>query len=269
LIRVLFVGDIVGRPGRRSVAKCLPEIVAAHAVDLVIANAENASGGMGATPEVLKELAGYGVQGFTMGNHVWRQESLIPALSALPCVVRPANYPEGAPGRGAMALETGSGVMVGVLNLQGRVFMDPLDCPFAQADRELARLRKEARVILVDFHAEATSEKVALGWYLDGRCTAVLGTHTHVQTADEWIMPQGTAFISDVGMCGPYHSVIGVECSRVIGKFLTGMPRRFDVAKGPTLFSAVLVEADEGSGRAVSITRLMRREPESGRTAAN
>lgn len=261
MIKILFVGDIVGRPGRRSVARWLPELLEEHGVDLVIANAENAAGGMGATPEVLKELSAYGVHAFTMGNHVWRNETLVPALVDRLDVVRPANYPPGVPGRGGMVVETRRGMKVGVVNLQGRVFMDALECPFAHADREITALRKHTPVVLVDIHAEATSEKAALAWYLEGRCTAVLGTHTHVQTADEWIMPKGTAYISDVGMCGPYHSVIGVAPDRVIEKFITGLPRRFEVAKGPVLFSAVVIEADEQSGRAAAITRILKREP--------
>jgi metallophosphoesterase (TIGR00282 family) len=259
---ILFIGDIVGRPGRHSVARWLPELRESHEVDLVVANGENAAGGLGATPEILDELRQYGIQAFTMGNHVYRKRVLMPALDGLADVVRPANYPAGAPGRGAAVIRLADGRKVGLLNLLGRVFMEPLECPFLWADREVARLREETPVVLVDMHAEATSEKVALGWYLDGRCTAVVGTHTHVQTADEWVLPEGTAYISDVGMCGPAHSVIGVEKEAVIGKFVTGLPREFRVAGGPMMFSAVLIEADDATGRARRITRIQRKETE-------
>ncbi len=259
-MKILFVGDIVGRPGRHSVARWLPELRETHGVDWVLANAENAAGGTGATPAVLKELESAGVDAFTMGNHVWRKQLLVPLLDSSDTIVRPANYPAGVPGRGAMVMETPGGVKVGVVNLLGRVYMEALECPFAAADRALAALSEETSLILVDMHAEATSEKVALGWHLDGRCTAVLGTHTHVQTADEWVLPGGTAYITDVGMCGPMHSVIGVEREIVINKFLTGMPKRFTVARGPLMFNAVLLEVDEESGRAVAIRRIFCRE---------
>jgi len=259
-MRILFLGDIVGRPGRRSVARWLPELRIAHQVDLVVANAENAAGGLGATPEVLAELKGIGVNAFTMGNHVWRKDTLIPALDRLPEVVRPANFPAGTPGRGATVLEAPGGRKVALVNVLGRVFMEPLACPFETVDRELPALRAITPLILIDMHAEATSEKVALGWHADGRCTAVIGTHTHVQTADEWIMPGGTAYISDVGMCGPMYSVIGVEREKVIKRFITAMPRKFAPAKGPLMFCAVLIDADNETGRANRITRFFLRE---------
>ena len=259
-MKILFIGDIVGRPGRHIVAQWLPKLRETHPIDFVIANAENAAGGIGATPAVLNELKGYGVHAFTMGNHVWREDSLVKALDAMPEVVRPANYPDGVPGRGATVMTLADGRSVGMLSLLGRVYMEPLECPFRTADEELARLRQAASVILVDMHAEATSEKIALGWYLDGRCTAVVGTHTHIQTADEWILPAGTAYITDVGMCGPYHSVIGVQRKKVIERFVTGMPKKFSVARGPALFCAVLIDADDASGRALAIHRILERD---------
>lgn len=259
-MNILFVGDIVGRPGRSSVARWLPGLCQSHKVDLVAANGENAAGGVGATPETLAELRELGVMAFTMGNHVWRKKALIPALASIPGLIRPANLPPGVPGEGAIVIELNDGRKAGFLNLLGRVYMDPVDCPFRAADREIEALRRQTPHILVDIHAEATSEKVAMGWYLDGRCSAVIGTHTHVQTGDEWIMPEGTAYISDVGMCGPYHSVIGVETGRVIDRFITGMPQSFQVAKGPLMFSAVLIETDDATGRATRIERILFRE---------
>ncbi len=259
-MNILFLGDIVGRPGRTSVARWLPKLRRTHPIDFVVANAENAAGGTGATPDVLDELKRHGVEAFTMGNHVWSKKNLLAALARFPEMARPANYPDGAPGQGAIIVETSKGVKVGLLNLLGRVYMDPLDCPFRAADLALEALRAETPIVLVDMHAEATSEKIAMGWYLDGRCSAVLGTHTHVQTADEWIMPQGAAYITDVGMCGPLHSVLGVDRNIIIDRFLSGMPARFELAKGPLVLSAVLLEVDEATGRARHIERICMRE---------
>ena len=259
-MRILFIGDIVGRPGRQAVARHLPDIRERHKTDLIVANAENAAAGLGVTPVLIGELRSLGVQVFTLGNHVWRKNEMVAGISGMPDVVRPANFPEGTPGRGSLLHTLPDGRTVGIVNLMGRVFMDAIRCPFLQADAEIAALSRQTKVILVDIHAEATSEKVALGWYLDGRCSAVLGTHTHVQTADEWVMPHGTAYISDAGMCGPYHSVIGVDSRTVIEKFLTAMPRKFEVAGGPVIFSAVLVDADEITGRATAIRRFLLRD---------
>ena len=259
-MRILFIGDIVGEPGRTAVARHLPEIRDRHKVDLVVANAENAAGGLGVTLALVGALRAVGVQVFTMGNHVWRKSDMVKNISGMPDVVRPANYPEGTPGRGSLLFTLPDGRTAGIVNLMGRVFMEPLRCPFLQADAEIAALSRQTKVILVDIHAEASSEKVALGWYLDGRCSAVLGTHTHVQTADEWVMPHGTAYITDAGMCGPYHSVIGMDTNTVIEKFLTSMPRKFEVAGGPVIFSAVLVDADEITGRAQSIKSFLLRD---------
>lgn len=256
-MKILFVGDVVGRPGRLAVAKQLPALRRSLGADVVVANAENSAGGHGATPEILRELQGYGVDAFTMGNHTWRKHVLYSALDAMTNIVRPANYPPGAPGRGASVITLRDGRKLGLLNLMGRVYMEPLECPFRTADALLPALREETAVILVDMHAEATSEKVAMGWHLDGRCSAVLGTHTHIQTADEWILPGGTAYLTDAGMCGPMLSVIGTEREPVLTRFLTGLPQSFNVAKGPALFCAVLVDADEETGKARSIERFL------------
>ncbi len=258
-MRILFVGDVVGRPGRRAVTTVLPRLREERGVDVVVANAENSSGGHGATPEVLRELSDAGVDAFTMGNHTWRKHVLFPFLDSMNNIVRPANYPQGAPGRGGCLLTLPGGRKLGLLNLIGRVYMDPLDCPFLRADEELATLRAETPAVLVDMHAEATSEKIAMGWHLDGRCSAVVGTHTHVQTADEWIMPKGTAFITDVGMCGPSHSVIGTDVAPVLKRFRTGMPQTFNVAKGPVIFCAVEIDIDDETGCALSIERVLKR----------
>lgn len=255
-MKILFIGDIVGRPGRRFLRERLAEMRAAHGVDAVIANAENAAGGVGATPEVLNELLSMGIEVLTLGNHTWRHKDLAPALDGFDRVIRPANYPDGVPGRGGVAIRLDDGGMLGVLNLQGRVFMQSFACPFAAAWRGVEALRALARVVVVDFHGEATSEKMAMGWYLDGRCAAVVGTHTHVQTADERVLPQGTAYITDVGMTGPADSVIGVNPERAVHKFLTGMPSEYRLAKGPVRLCGVVIDADEETGLARSIERL-------------
>jgi len=255
-MKILFVGDVVGRPGRTSLARWLGPTRRDRGIDMVIVNAENAAGGLGATPKVLDQLLNMGVDAITLGNHTWRKKELAPAIDRYPSVVRPANYPARVPGKGAALITLPDGRRVGLVSVVGRVFMEPFECPFQRARQEVAALRQNTRVVIVDVHAEATSEKVALGWFLDGECTAVLGTHTHVQTADERILPNGTAYITDVGMSGPRDSVIGVERERAIGKFLTGMPTEFRVAKGPTCFNAVIIEADETTGRATAIERL-------------
>jgi metallophosphoesterase (TIGR00282 family) len=257
-MRILVIGDVVGKPGRVCVKRWVDALNAEHGVDLVVANGENAAGGLGATPAVLRELFESGVHVVTLGNHTWRKKELARNLDGLREVVRPANYPEGVPGQGALVHTLADGRRIGVVNLVGRVFMEAAECPFLVGMREVRRLREETPLVLVDFHAEATAEKVALGWYLDGHCTAVLGTHTHVQTADERILPQGTAYITDIGMTGPHDSVIGVECERAVGKFLNGMPVEFRVAKGRPRLNAVLVEADEATGAAVSVKRVVR-----------
>ncbi len=261
MVRVLFLGDIIGKPGRNIVSSLLPELTAEYEVDIVIGNAENSAGGLGATPDTLSLLRVAGIHGFTLGNHIWRYETIIASLENDSDVVKPANLPPGTPGRKYAILECkNKGVRVGVVSLLGRVFMEPVDCPFRTADEVLPIVREVTPVILVDFHAEATAEKMALGWHLDGKCSAVLGTHTHIQTADERILPNGTAYITDVGMCGPYNSVIGMEISRVLTRLITGMPKKWEVAEGPSMLNAVVIDIDEATGKAENIQRVIRME---------
>jgi hypothetical protein len=259
-MKLVFIGDIVGKPGRQIVAQRIREIRETWQPDIILANAENAAGGLGATPEVIDELKKLGIAGFTMGNHTWRKKTIIPAMPGLPELVRPANFPPGMPGRGSTVITLPDGRKLGLLNLIGRIYMEPFDCPFRAADTHLMELLRETRCILVDMHAEATSEKIALGWHVDGRCSAVVGTHTHVQTADEWLLPGGTAYITDVGMCGPIASVIGTDKDVVVKKFLSGMPEKFEVAAGPALLSAVFIEIDDSTGKAKSIQRILIRD---------
>jgi metallophosphoesterase (TIGR00282 family) len=262
-VRILFIGDIVGRPGRRLLARLLPDLRRERTVDFVIANGENAAGGFGITRETFDEIVGCGVDVVTGGNHIWQAREAVTLLDEDPRLLRPANYPAGTPGRGAgvFTLPAGrGGPPVAVLNLQGRVFMEPLESPFRTAAEQVEALRRATPVIVVDLHAEATSEKAALAWYLDGRVSAVLGTHTHVQTADERLLPDGTAFITDVGMTGPRDSIIGMGREEVLQRFLTHLPVRFDVAKGPAQLNGVLLEVDGGDGRARSIERILRME---------
>lgn len=262
-MNILFVGDIFGSAGRRIVHEHIGHVREANHVDLTVINVENAAGGFGVTPSIAEEIFGWGADVLTTGNHVWDKKELADYLkSAAPesheqprRVLRPANFAPSLPGYGVYEGTTGSGVPYAVVNLQGRVFMGNTDDPFRAADTLLAGIK--ARVILVDFHAEATSEKVAMGWYLDGRVTAVLGTHTHVPTADERILPNGTAFQTDVGMSGPYDSVIGVEKDIVLHRFLTGMPGKFEAAKGNPKMCAALIECDAATGRASRIQRIM------------
>lgn len=256
MIRLLFIGDIVGKPGREMARRGVAALRAAHHVDLVIANGENAAAGFGITREIGDDLLDYGIDVLTSGNHVWDKKEAIEYIGAESRLLRPANYPAGVPGNGAYLARTESGVSVGVLNLMGRVFMTPIDDPFATALREVEALRGRARIIFVDFHAEATSEKVAMGWHLDGKVTAVVGTHTHVQTADERILPKGTAYLTDVGMTGPHDSIIGVEIEPALGRFLNGMPARFETASGNPRLNGVIIEADEATGRATEIERI-------------
>jgi metallophosphoesterase (TIGR00282 family) len=256
MTRLLFIGDIVGRPGRELVRRALPALVAHHQVDLVIANVENAAAGFGVTPDIADDLLSYGVHVMTGGNHTWDKKEILPYFADQPRLLRPANLPAGAPGLGRYLARADNGVSVGVVNVMGRVFMTAIDDPFRAALEEIERLRAHARVVLVDMHAEATSEKVALGWYLDGRATVVVGTHTHVQTGDERILPGGTAYITDVGMTGPHDSVIGVERSAVIQRFLTALPQRFETAHENPRLNAVLIAADDATGRATAIERL-------------
>jgi 2',3'-cyclic-nucleotide 2'-phosphodiesterase len=255
-VKLLFIGDIIGKPGRQAVSRELHRLVDRHMVDLVIANGENAAGGFGITEETANDLYKCGVQVLTSGNHIWDKKDSLDFINREAKLLRPANYPEGTPGRGSAVFSTAGGDKVAVLNLEGRVFMNNLDCPFRMADREIARLREETPIILVDIHAEATSEKTSLGWYLDGRVSAVIGTHTHIQTADERILPGGTAYLTDAGMTGGFDSVIGVKKEEAIAKFLSQLPAKFDVAKNNLRLNGVVVAVDEVSGKAVSIERI-------------
>ena len=257
-MNILFIGDIVGRPGRAAVQDWLPELRQEFPIDIVVANAENVAGGLGATAEILDDLTKLGIQAFTLGNHTWRRKSLVGDIDRFSNVLRPANYPDVVPGKGAITVELSDGRKLGIVNLLGRVFMEAYACPFETARREIDTLRKTTTTILVDIHAEATSEKIALGWFLDGHCSAVIGTHTHVQTADECVLPGGTAYITDVGMTGPMDSVIGVEKELVIEKFLTGLPTEFRVAKDRPGICGAYIQTDDQTGRAESITRVMR-----------
>jgi len=257
---VLFVGDIVGRPGRRAVARLLPRLIETHRADYVIVNIENAAGGFGVNPETLAELAELPIDCFTTGNHVWDKKEGIDLLDREPRLLRPANYPEGNPGRGVHRGETAAGCQVATINLEGQVFMKAIDSPFRVADRLLAELPVEVKVIVVDFHAEATSEKQAMAFYLDGRVSAVLGTHTHVPTADERLLPGGTALQTDVGMTGPYESIIGFRPDRVLHRFLLQTPAAFEVAKRDVRLAAVVLDVDETSGKTRRIERLLVRD---------
>jgi metallophosphoesterase (TIGR00282 family) len=256
VIRLLFIGDIVGRPGRELIRRGLAALRDYHQIDLVIANVENAAAGFGITREIGDELLDRGLDVMTSGNHIWDRKEAIDYIGAEPRLLRPANFPAGVPGNGSYLTRTAGGVSVGVVNVMGRVFMVSLDDPFAVVLKEIEALKQRARVIFVDFHAEATSEKVAMGWHLDGKVTAVVGTHTHVQTADDRILPRGTAYLTDVGMTGPHDSIIGVEIEAALGRFLTGMPARFETAEGNPRLNAVIVEADEDTGRALEIERI-------------
>lgn len=246
----------MGGPGRRTLFKLLPEIVDRHRADLVIANVENAAGGFGITPAIAEEFFAHGAQVLTSGNHIWDKKEVLPYLDQEPRLLRPANYPPGCPGQASLLVETAAGERVAVLQLMGRVFMPLIDCPFQAAERLIPKLRSETPVVIVDMHAEATSEKMAMAHFLDGHVSAVIGTHTHVQTADERIFPKGTAYITDVGMTGPVDAVIGMQAEQVLDKFRTQMPNRFEVAKGPARLSAVLLNLDAETGRAKAIERI-------------
>ena len=262
-LKILFLGDIIGRPGRYALQKHLESLVGKHSPAMIIANGENAAGGVGITEKVGRELFTQ-LDILTSGNHIWDKKEALEYLENEARLLRPANYPEPCPGRGAGVFQDAQGRKIGVINLQGRVFMEPIDCPFRKADKEIKLLQQETPVIIVDFHAEATSEKQAMGWYLDGRVSAVMGTHTHVPTADERILPQGTAYISDVGMVGGYNSVIGIRRDQAMQRFLTSRPQRFEPDKEGFILSAAYLEIDAETGRAGSIQREMLVEEKSG-----
>jgi 2',3'-cyclic-nucleotide 2'-phosphodiesterase len=267
-MRVLAIGDIVGKPGRQAAVTLLPPLVARERVDLVIANAENAAGGVGLTNETARELLALPIDVLTSGNHIWKHKEILPLLDREPRLLRPLNYPHGTPGHGTVICNSAAGVPVGVVNVIGRTFMDPVDCPFVAARRAVEELRQQARVVLVELHAEATSEKRALGWYLDGQASAVYGTHTHVPTADEELLPGGTAYVTDLGMTGPYASVIGVRQEEAIRRFLTMRPAAFGVARGDVRLCGAIFDIDEESGRARDVRRVCERLPPEEATAA-
>jgi metallophosphoesterase (TIGR00282 family) len=256
-MKILFIGDLVARPGRELVRRGVKVLVRHHAIDLVVANVENAAGGAGITREILDEVVKAGVDVLTSGNHIWDKREVLEFIDNTPRLLRPANYPAGTPGAGSHVWHGPDRTVVGIINAMGRVFLANIDDPFAVTSQQIESVRAAgANVILVDFHAEATSEKVAFGWFLDGRVTAVVGTHTHVQTADERVLPGGTAYITDVGMTGAHDGVIGMERTSVIARFTTALPARFEPASGDPRLHAVVIEADPESGRARSIQRL-------------
>jgi metallophosphoesterase (TIGR00282 family) len=255
-MKILFIGDIIGRIGRVTTRAVLPNIVSRYKIDVVIGNGENVAGGFGITESTAFELFTSGVQIITTGNHVWDKKELIDYISREPRIIRPLNFPPGGPGAGSYVLNLPGNQKLAILNVAGRVFMQNIDCPFRTAQSEIERLRAITPNILIDFHAEATSEKIAFAHYMDGKVSAVVGTHTHVQTADETILPCGTAYITDVGMTGPVNSVIGINKDQIITKFLTQMPCRFEVASGQAILSAVVIGIDPQHGRASAIQRL-------------
>jgi metallophosphoesterase (TIGR00282 family) len=260
-LKLLFLGDVFGKPGRQAVGRLVPRIIGREGIDLVVVNAENAAAGTGVTPDAADELLAAEVDLLTSGNHIWSKREIVPYLERPGSrLLRPANYPPGSPGRGRGIVSTPDGRRLGVVNLEGRVFMKALDDPFRTADAEIAALHSEGvTAILVDMHCEATSEKAAMGWYLDGRVSAVLGTHTHVQTADARVLPGGTAFITDVGMCGPWDSVIGMRKDLVLERFLTQRPASFEPARRDVWLQGAIVDIDEATGRARSIARVQER----------
>jgi len=258
-MKILFIGDIVGSPGRDAVKKLLPELKKEHNLDFVIANAENAAGGSGITARVAEELFAAEVNVLTSGDHIWKKREVFEIIEQEERLLRPVNFPLGAPGRGFAAFKTKEAGKIGVINVNGRVFMEPLDCPFKTTLAAVEALSKETKIIIVDIHAEATSEKVALGWYLDGKASAILGTHTHIQTADERILPQGTAYLTDVGMTGPHDSVIGRRIEDVLERFVTCVPVRFEVADQNIQLQGAVLDIDEDTGKAKSIVRIQKK----------
>jgi len=258
-MKILFIGDIVGEPGRRAVKELLPKIKKSEDVEFVIANCENAAAGSGATPAIADELFDYGVDVLTSGDHIWKRKEIYDKLNSDARILRPANYPSETPGSGSTVIRSESGTNVGVINLIGRVFMQPVECPFKTVKREMEKLKNKTQVIIVDMHAEATSEKIALGWYLDGLVSAIVGTHTHVQTADEKVLPQGTAFISDAGMTGPFDGVIGRKKEQILSRFLTQMPTKFEMTEGDIQLHGVIIDIDDKTGKADSIKRVQKK----------
>ena len=253
MINILVIGDIIGSPGRKAVRTILPELDSEYSIDMVIANAENAAGGIGVTPEIAREMLDNGAHVLTSGNHIWAHKEIYPYLDSDMPLLRPLNYPPGVPGRGYVIK---NGVLV--VNIIGRTFIGDFDCPFRTMDKLLAEVREKPQVVIIDFHAEATSEKVAMGRYLDGRVSAVLGTHTHIGTIDSKILPGGTAYVTDIGMTGPEDSIIGDDVDNVIHRFLTLLPHHFALGKGKVIFNGILLKIDESTGKTKEITRISR-----------
>src|SRR3989441_6488996 len=254
-MNILMVGDVYGEPGRQAITKLVPRLRQEHAIDFCVVNVENAAGGFGVTAPIARQVLEAGADVMTSGNHIWDKKEIVEHIAKENLLLRPANFPAGTPGTGYVTVKAGPH-KVAVLNLMGRVFMLPIDCPFRKADEILPELRKDTPIIIVDMHAEATSESQAMGWHLDGRVSAVVGTHRHVQTADERVLPQGTAYITDLGMTGPTDSVIGVDKDIALQRFLSQMPNRFEPAKGPVALHGVVIRIDPDSGRGLSIERL-------------
>ena len=257
-MNILVIGDIVGSPGRQTVKSVLPKLIKEKQLDFVVANGENAAGGSGMIPRIAEELFSYGVDVITMGDHVWKQKAILPLIEEEERLLRPLNFPPMTPGKGYVVVTLNNGLKIGVINLLGRVFMQPCDCPFRLGNEIVRKIREETSIIIVDFHAEATSEKIAMGWYLNGLVSAVCGTHTHVQTADEKVLSSGTAYITDVGMTGPFNSVLGRDVDSVLKRFVTLMPSRFTIAKEDCGLSGVVIAIDEKTGKAKSIERIAR-----------
>jgi metallophosphoesterase (TIGR00282 family) len=258
-MNILFIGDIVGSPGREAVKQLLPQLKKEYGLDFVIANAENAAGGSGINFKVSKELFDAGVDVLTSGDHIWKRREILQIIDNEPRILRPVNFPSGAPGRGSNVFKTEKGFDIGIINVQGRVFMQAIDCPFRTTRAEVERLSKATSIIIIDIHAEATSEKVALGWYLDGLVSAILGTHTHIQTADERILPHGTAYITDVGMSGSVDSVIGRRIEDVLTHFITNIPQRFEVALENIQLQGAVIDVDEKTGKARTLIRIQKK----------
>jgi len=258
-MKILVIGDIVGKPGRRAIKELLPPIKEEENIGVTIANAENAAGGSGVTPPIARELFDYGIDALTSGDHIWKKKEVIEFISRESRLLRPANYPAGVPGTGATVIEAPDGTKIGVINLLGRVFMQPVECPFRAAKEAVKRLRQTTSLIVVDIHAEATSEKLALCYYLDGEVSAVLGTHTHVQTADERVTPAGTACITDLGMTGPFKSILGRKEEQIVERFILQMPVRFEMAEDDIMLCGAIIDIDSKTGRAISIKRIQRK----------
>ncbi|PIU41429.1 MAG: TIGR00282 family metallophosphoesterase [Candidatus Omnitrophica bacterium CG07_land_8_20_14_0_80_42_15] len=255
-MKLLFIGDIVGEPGRHVIREAVPRIKKRESIDVVVANCENAAGGSGLTPEIADELFRYGVNILTSGDHIWKRKEIVDVLDVNPYILRPLNYPPNVPGNGSCVYKTEDGLQIGVINLVGRVFMEAVDCPFRGGMAEVEKLRKRTQIILVDIHAEATSEKIALSYYLDGLVSAICGTHTHVPTADEKVTANGTAYITDVGMTGPHKSVIGRKPEQIITRFITQLPTRFQMAEEDLRLQGAIIDIDEKTGKANSIKRV-------------